>query len=228
MATKAEKEAAEAAAKLAAETKPEETTEVPTGVLQEMMKKLNDLEIQVENGNAKTAGLEELLNSKPSEEGGTKLREKKNYEPSFRMVRIRQYPMAGDHTNLGYVVGWTNRGAYQEVDRTGVTPQYVDFIDVIFLDHERNEEGKLKAEKVKLLDLFTKGIQVKCKIKNIKREEVKIPTGEEIDVTVYDPLHGMMGTGEIIDGYITQSDMVYTIEIPGRLESVDIDSNYVN
>lgn len=228
MATKAEKEAAEAAAKLVAETNPEETTVVPTSLLQEMMKKMTNLELQVENGNAKTAGLEEMLANKPSEEGGNKLREKKNYEPKFRSLRIRQYPMGNDHTNLGYVVGWTNRGAYQEVDRTGVTPQYVDYIDVIFLDHERNEENKLKAEKVRLIDLFTKGVQVTCRIKNIKREEVKIPTGEEIDVTVYDPLHGMMGTGEIIDGYVTQSDIVYTIEIPGRLEPVEIDSNYVN
>lgn len=208
--------------------KPEDVTQVPTSLLEALQKQLSDLQIQVENGNAKTAGLEELLANKPSEEGGNKLREKKNFEPKFRTVRIRQYPMGGDHTNLGYVVGWTNRGAYQEVDRTGVKPEYVDFIDVIFLGNERNEEGKIKAERVKLYDLFTKGVQVPCKIQKIERHENKIPTGEEIDVTVYDPLHGMMGTGEVIDGYVIQSDIVYTIEIPGRAEPVEIDGTYVN
>lgn len=208
--------------------KSEELTQVPTSLLEALQKQLSDLQIQVENGNAKTAGLEELLQNKPSEEGGNKLREKKNFEPKFRTVRIRQYPIMGDHANLGYVIGWTNRGAYQEVDRTGVTPQYVDFIDVIFLGQERNEEGKLKAEKIKLIDLFTKGVQVACKIQKIERHENKIPTGEEIDVTVYDPLHGMMGTGEVIDGYVIHSDIVYTIEIPGRAESVEIDGTYVN
>lgn len=206
----------------------EETTNVPTSLLEELLKKVSNLENQAEDNAAKTAGLEELLN-KPAEEGlPNKLREKRNFEPTFHTVRITQYPMGGDHTKLGYVVGWTNRGSYQEVDRSGVSPQYVDFIDVIFLDNERDADGKLKAERIKTMDLKTNGVQVKCRIKSVNRQEIKVPTGEEIDVTVFDPTHGMMSTGDIIDGFWVKSDIVYTIEIPGRVEPVEIDATYVN
>lgn len=208
--------------------KPEEdVVEVPLSLLTKMQEQMAELERKVEEGEAKNAGIEELLAKGVSAEGETKLREKKSFEPKFRTVRIRKYPKAGG-PELGYVIGWTNKGAYQEVDRSGVSPQIVDYIDVIFLGDEKTKEGKIKAEKIKLLDLFNFGVQVHCKIVNTKRNDEKIPTGEEIDVTVFDPQHGLVSTGDKIDGYVTMSDIQYTIQIPGVTGDVVVDGTFVN
>ncbi len=179
---------------------------------------------------AARAGLEEIVQAQAEADasGKPKIRERKNFEPQFRTVRIRKFPIAGDVTNLGYVVGWTSRGAYQEVDRTGVSPQVVDFLDVIFLNHERNGEGKLQAEKVKLLDFLNKSEPVHCKIVKIDRRDEKVPTGEEIDVRTFDPAHGLVDTGEKIDGYVMVSEISYTVQIPGIAEPVVIDGRYLN
>lgn len=205
----------------------EDVVEVPLNLLTKMQEQMAELERKVEEGEAKNAGLEEMFSKGVSSEGETKLREKKNFEPKFRTVRIRKYPKAGG-PELGYVVGWTNRGAYQEVDRSGVSPQVVDYIDVIFLGDEKSKDGKIKAEKIKLLDLFNNGIQVHCKIVSTKRNDEKIPTGEEIDITVFDPQHGLISTGEKIDGYITMSDIQYTIQIPTVSGDVVVDGAFVN
>lgn len=175
---------------------------------------------------ANQAGMQQLLSKADADE--PKLREKKDFAPKFRTVRLRQYPMKGIHDDLGYVVGWTNRGAYQVVDRSGVSPIVVDMIDVIFLDHERDKDGKMQAEAIPLLSLFNKGIQVHCKILEQNREDVKVPTGEEIDITVYDPQHGLRATGEKIDGWVAHSEISYTIQIPGRAEPYKIDGMFVN
>lgn len=178
---------------------------------------------------AKMAGLEELLQAGAGAEvdGSGKLRERKNYEPKFRTVRIRKYPMANKFDDLGYVVGWSSRGAYQEVDRTGISPQIVDFVDVAFLGHEKNEEGKLQYEKIKLLDLLNKGEQIHCKILEAKNNPRKEPTNEEINVTVWDPQHGLVATGDMIDGYTAFTDTSFVIEIPG-VGKAEIDGMYVN
>ncbi len=207
---------------------PEEKVEVPSSFIVEMQEKMAKMEQEIEDGKAKQAGMEELLSAKASTEGETKLRTKRSYEPAFHTVGIRKFPIAGDDTNLGYIIGWTSRGAYQEVDRSGITPQFVDFIDVIFLGHEKTEDGKIKAEKIKLLDFYAKGIKVNCKIVGVDRKEVAIPTGEEIDVTTFDPAHGLVATGEKIDGFVTQSEITYKIQIPGVAEIVEIDQLYVN
>lgn len=200
---------------------------VPENVLTKIQEQLSDQELKMTELENKNAGLEELL-AKAGTAGETKLREKKNFEPKFRTIRVRKYPMAGDVEKMGYIVGWSSRGAYQEVDKTGISPQIVDYIDVIFLGNERSTNGKLQAEKIKLLDFMNKGIQINCKILEQKREEKAVPTGEEINVSVFDPQHGLITTGDIIDGYVTYSDIQYKIQIPGVTEPVWIDALYAN
>lgn len=205
-----------------------ETVEVPLKTLAKMQEQMAELERKVEEVEGKNAGLEEAFSKGASTEGEQKIREKKTFEPKFRTVRIRKYPVAGDVENMGYVVGWTNRGAYQVVDKSGVSPQVVDMIDIIYLGQERGADGKLKAEQVKLLDLMNRGVQVHCKIISNKKTNRAEPTGEEIDVSVYDPQHGLITTGEKIDGYVTYSDVTYTIQIPGVVGETEIDGMFVN
>lgn len=198
--------------------------------LSEILRKQSDMEQERENDRARMAGLEEMLESTKgaSTVGGDKLRERKTFEPAFRTVRLRKYPIAGDPEKLGYVVGWTSRGAYQKVDRTGVSPVMVDYVDVLFLGHERNAEGVLQAEAIPLLDLLNRGEQVHCKIINVEKTPRQVPTGEEIGVSSWDPQHGLVSTGETIDGYVAFTDVKYTIQIPDHAESVIIDGKYVN
>lgn len=210
--------------------KEEETVQVPLKDITAIQERMANLEREVEEGKAKNAGLEEMFGTiKGAEtESQEKLRGKKTYEPKFRVARVRKFPIAGDSNNLGYVVGWTNKGAYQEVDRTGVTATIVDFIDVIFLGQEKTPEGKIKAEKVRLLDLMNKSEQVYCKILEMKREDKPVPTGEEINITTWDPQHGLVQTGEMIDGYVVYSDIQVKVQVPGIKEEVWIDAKFLN
>lgn len=223
------KENDDAAAGSATAPVEEEFVKIPLADLAQMQKQMAELERKDEERVAQMAGLESMIADGKSAEvsGDGKLREKKSYEPKFRTVRIRKFPIKGDVTNMGYVVGWTSRGAYQEVDRSGISPQVIDMIDVIFLGHERNEKGTLQAEKIKLLDLLNKGEQVYCKIVSVKRDDKKVPTGEEIDVTMWDPQHGLVATGDKIDGFVGVSDFKYTIEVPG-VGQAEVDGLYVN
>lgn len=213
---------------MAEEKKEKKLVEVPAETLLAMQEQMAAMEQKIADNEAKSAGIEEIL-AKTAEAGTEpKLREKKNFEPKFRTVRLRKYPIGGDIENLGYVIGWTNRGAYQVVDRSGVSPQVVDMIDIVFLGQERNEKGKIKAESVKLLDLYNNGQQVHCKIIEQKREEIKTPTGEEIDITVFDPAHGLTSTGEKIDGFVVESEIKYKLQVPGVDEPIWIDASFVN
>jgi len=213
---------------MAEETKEDKKVTVSAKTLLQMQEQMAQMEQKLADQEAKSAGIEEIM-SKAAEAGTEpKLREKKNFEPKFRTVRLRKYPIAGDIDNQGYIVGWTSRGAYQTVDRSGVRPETVDMIDVVFLGQERNAEGKIKAESIKLLDLYNNGHQVHCKILEQKREEIKTPTGEEIDVTVFDPAHGLMATGDKIDGFIVNSEIKYKLQIPGVEEPLWIDATFCN
>lgn len=203
----------------------DDKVEVPLKLLTEMQKQLAALEKSDTDKEAKIAGLEQSM-SKADTTDAPKLRERKNFEPKFHTVRLRKYPKAGGD-ELHYVIGWTNKGAYQEVDRTGVAPQVIDFIDIIYLGDETTKDGKIKAEKVKLLDFLNKGQQVHCKILETKVEPVKVPTGEVINVTVFDPQHGMVSTGDEIDGYVVQSDTKFRVQVLGHGE-VLIDGEFVN
>lgn len=207
----------------------EQTVTVPLKMLTDIQEGLARAEQAAADAEARAAGVETLVANQAGADplGEAKIREKKTFEPKFRTVRIRKYPMAGDVTNPGYVIGWTSRGAYQEVDRSGVSPQIVDYIDIFFLGNDRTEDGKLKAEKVKLLDLLNKSEQVNCKIIKTVREDKIHPTGEEISVTSWDPQHGLIDTGEKVDGFYKQSDITYTIAVPGNGE-IEIDAEFVN
>jgi hypothetical protein len=205
----------------------EKMVQVPEASLTKLQEQMAEMERKDAEKDAKLAGLEELLAKGATPEGAPALREKKNFEPKFRTVRIRKYPIAGG-PDLGYVIGWTSRGAYQMIDKSGISPQVIDYIDIIFLGQEKTKDGKIKAEQVKLLDLLNKGSQVHCKVIDMKHEKKKIPTGEEIDVTVFDPQHGLIATGDKIDGFIVQSEIEYTIQIPGIEKPVVIDSAFLN
>lgn len=202
--------------------------EVEAEVLLKMQEQMAEMERKQVDMEAKNAGLEALVAANVSTGGENKLKEKKSFEPKFRTVTISKYPIAGDENNLGYVVGWTSKGAYQEVDRSGITPQIVDYMDVIFLGQEKTAGGKIKAEKIKLLDLMNNGKQVNCKIVDTEKKEVKVPTGEEIDVSVYDPAHGLVATGDKVDGYYAYSEIKYKVNIPGVAEEVWVDSLFCN
>lgn len=211
--------------------KQEGNIEVPMKLLTAMQEQMADLERKVAEGEAQRAGLEEMVNKAAetnSASGDAKLRTKRDFTPKFRTVRLRKFSVDGNPDNGKFVIGWTNRGAYQEVDRTGIAPQYVDFIDVIFLGDEKTKENKIKAVKVRLLDLLNNGNQVHCKILEGKKEAKTAPTFEEIEVSTFDPNHGLMSTGETIDGYITYDDIKYKIQVPGFAEPVWIDGIYAN
>jgi len=205
----------------------DDETKIKASDLQKVMESIAELERKNAELEAKQAGMSELIGKADASE--PKLREKQNFEPKFRTVRIRKYPMKGNYEDLGYVIGWSNRGAYQMVDRTsGIAPTIVDMIDVQFLGHEKDEKGKLQFEAVPLLSLYNKGVQVHCKIIKTERQEVKVPTGEEISVTVYDPKHGMTATGDKIDGWVAHSEITYTIQIPGVEGETKIGELFVN
>ena len=206
----------------------EKNVEIPAALLTSMQEQMAEMERKLVDNDAKMAGLEEIALKSASANGEPKLREKKTFEPKFRTVRLKKYPIAGDDTNLGYVIGWTNKGAFQEVDRTGPVPQVVDMIEIIFLGHERTTDGKLRAEKIKLLDLLNKGLPVHCKILSEKKEKREVPTGEEIHCTTFDPQHGLIDSGDVIDGYVAYTDITLTLQIPGVEKPLEIDSLYVN
>lgn len=195
-------------------------------MVKEMQKKMTDLEVKVEEGASKNAGLEELFRTAdPS--GEPKLREKKNFEPKFHTVRLRKYPVAGDFDNQDFIVGWTERGAYQQIDTSGISRQVVDYIDIFFLNGGKTEDGKRKAERVKLLDIMNNGNQIVCKILEEKKETKRVETGEEIEVSTFDPIHGLIATGDKVDGYCTYSEISYKVAIPGT-EGVWIDAKFCN
>lgn len=203
---------------------------VDSKMLTTVMEQMADLEKKVADSNAKNQGLEELFTQATGDKdpsGNKRLREKKNFEPAFRTVRVRKYPIMGDIENMGYVIGWTDRGAHQKVDRTGVSPQIVDFIDVVFLGHEKDENGKLKAEEIPLLSLLN-APQIHCKILEVKVNPEKVPTGEEISISVFDPKHGLVSTGEIIDGWVAFTNRSYVIQIPGIADPVTVDEKFLN
>lgn len=206
-----------------------ETVEVPLKVLTDMQEQLSRLEANETEREAQMAGLKEALETSQGAAtiGEPKLREKKNFEPKFRQLRLRKYPIAGDRDNMGIVSGWTSRGAYQEVDTTGVARTIVDYIDIIFLGHEKTKEGKIKAEKVRLLDFLNNGVQEWFKILEVKVEQRPEPTNEEIDVSVWDPQHGLVSTGEKVDGYTMYTDRTYKIAVPGHGE-VWVDAEFAN
>lgn len=196
-----------------------------TGVLE----KLADMEKAVADADAKRAGLEAMFAEQQDTNtvGEKKLRERKTFEPAFRTVTLKKMPIAGNPEDTGYVIGWTSRGAYQKVNRDGVAPVVVDYVDVFFLGRERNKEGMLQAESIPLLTLLN-APEVTCKVLEIKKVPRKEPTGEEIRVTEFDMNHGQQETGDIIDGWVAFTDITLVIQVPGQPDPIEVDEKYVN
>lgn len=206
-----------------------ETMTVPTALLRQLQEQLAQADMDREADRGRMAALEAMVDDVKGADtlGEEKLREKKNFEPKFRTLRLRKMAMKGEEDNQGIVIGWTQKGAYQKVDRSGVAPQMIDYIDIFFLGHERNADGVLQAETVKLLDLLS-APQIACKILKMEKDFHKEPTGEEINVTVFDPAHGLISSGDTIDGWIGFTDVKYTIQVPNVIEPVEVDGMFVN
>lgn len=204
--------------------KDEEMASVPMSILKDIQERLAAAEIKAESKDGIIEGLKSMLEEKADSKGEETLRKRKDFTPKFRSVRLRKYPVNGDASKLDYIVGWTERGAYEEVDRNGLSPQMVNYIEVFFLSQPK------KAEKIRILDMLNKGIQVSCKVvkDNVPESKKIVGTGEEISVSVFDPHHGMVSTGEIVDGFTTYHDSEYLVEIPGSDEPVWISGRFLN
>jgi len=206
---------------MAAEKEEDKAVSVPSSVLADIQKRMTDLEIAAESKDGIIEGLKTMLEEKADSKGDEKLRKRRDFTPKFRTVKMRRYPVNGDPAKLDYVIGWTDRGAFEEVDRSGLSPQMVNYMEIIFMTQPK------KAEKVKILDLLNRGIQVSCKVAEEKRRVKEVPTGEEISVSMFDPQHGMISTGEVVDGMTTYHDTDYLIEIPGS-DPVWINGKFLN
>lgn len=201
------------------------------------------LEKKLADETARREGLEAMFAEKSTDVMDEKgLRRRKTFDPAFRTVAIKKFQLGEGAEDFRYVIGYTNRGAYQKVDKSGLAPVNVDYIDVILLGDERDENGKLKAVTVPLLTLINSP-EVDCKILETKdytgkpfrltypatgQGEKLMPTGEEIAATTFDPKHGLIQTGEMIDGYVGFTDLTFVIQIPGVSDPLEIDSKYVN
>lgn len=211
------------------------------GIQEQMAAMASDLE----NEKLKRAGLEEMFAAESGKATEPGLRERKNTEPTFRTVFLRKYDPtnSGDPEKEDYVVAWTPRGAYRKwVDNGSGNKEQVEYIDVIFLNGE-TKDGKVQAVSVPALDVINSGRRVACRVLDVKdfkgnsfkatypqtgQAERKVATGEEISITTWDPKHGLVDTGEMIDGWVAFSDLTYQVQIPGRAEPYDIDSRFVN
>ncbi|MBK3666181.1 hypothetical protein JJE66_33790 [Bradyrhizobium diazoefficiens] len=206
--------------------KDKKTVEVPQAQLTEIMEKLSSLEIANADKDAKIAGLMAATET-AAPVGETPLRQKKTFEPAFRVVRLKKIPFNGDPEDKRIVVGWTKRGSYQKVDRSGVAPELVDYMQVIFLGHEKDADGNMQAFEVRTLDLYN-AESVVCKIEKESINRHKEPTGEVIPVVIYDPKHGNVLTGEHVDGWTEEFDNTLAISIPGVKDPVVISSKFAN
>lgn len=205
-------------------------------------------EKDTEDMRARMAGLEQMV--RDGAEGADKPKHRKEFTPAFRTVTLKKMAMNGEYENEGYVIGWTNRGAYHKIDRSGVSAVAVDYIDVLFLGHERNKEGKLQAESVPLLSLLSCP-EVTCKVLEVRDHEGKPYkiryqpmidpdigldrdgerreyTGEKIRVKTFDPKHGLQETDDTIEGWVAFTDLTFLIQIPGIEEPIEIDSKFCN
>lgn len=220
--------------------------------LASVLERTAQLEKDVADGEAKRAGLEAMMleNKDADTTGEKKLRERKKFEPAFRTVGMKKYPIGGDPENLGIVIGWTPRGAYQKVDKSGVSAQIVDFIDILYYGDKGIKDGKPWGESVPLLSLLG-APEIVCKVLQVKdfegqpmklrysplvdpdlssdrQGEEKIPTGESITIREFDPKHGLIDTGEAIDGWVGFTNLTFVLQLPGVTEPVEVDGKFVN
>lgn len=218
---------------------------VSAKTLEAIQEQMATMATEIENEKLKRAGLEEMFAAESGKTTEPGLREKKNTEPTFRTVSLRKYDPAhtGDPESEKFIIGWTPRGAYRKAVDNGLGgKEFVEYLDVIFLDSEK-VDGKVQAIAVPALDVMNSGRRVVCRVLDIKdykgqsfkptypqtgQAERKVGTGEEISVTTWDPKHGLVDSGEVIDGWVAFSDLTFIVQIPGRTDPLEIDQRFVN
>lgn len=221
-------------------------TVVSTKTLEAIQEQMAAMATDLENEKLKRMGLEDLFAAESGKTTEPGLREKKNIEPTFRTVYLRKYDPtnSGDPDKEDFIVGWTPRGAYRKpVDNGLGGKEFVEFLDIILLNSEKTKDGKIQAISVPALDVMNNGHRVACRIADIKdykgnsfkptypqtgQAERKVATGEEISVTTWDPRHGLIDSGEMVDGWVAFSDLTFLVQIPGRAEPYEIDQRFVN
>lgn len=220
-------------------------TVVPVKTIEAIQEQMATMAIELENTKLKAAGLEDLFAAESGKTAEPGLREAKNTEPAFRTVSLRKYDPSnsGDPEKEDFIIAWTPRGAYRKwVDNGSGSKEQVDYLDVIFLNGKK-DGAKVEAVSVPAIDVMTSGRRVLCRVLDIKdykgrsfkptypatgQAERKIATGEEMQITSWDPKHGLVTTGETIDGWIGVSDLTFVIQVPGHAEPLEIDSRFVN
>lgn len=192
--------------------------EVSESMLKELMAKQLKLEQELA---ATTAAL--LV--KDVEEGRKDIRELESLEEKYKnkRIRLRKVTLLNDkgEDKGGIVIGWSKRGSYEVWDKSGPNIVAVNMMDVEFL----NNPGKLVTIKASQL---SGGEQIWCD--EVKRDVIKKKhkTGEEIEVTEFDTVHGRLPTGVIIDGYYETHEGTITLKVPGHDEPVTIDTMFAN
>lgn len=218
---------------------------VSAKTLETIQEQMATMATDLENEKLKRAGLEELFAAESGKTTEPGLREKKNMEPAFRTVSLRKYDPtnSGDPDKEDFIVAWTPRGAYRKAVDNGLGgKEFVEYLDVIFLNGEK-KDGKVQAVSVPALEVMNSGRRVMCRVLDIKdykgqsfkptypqthQAERKVATGEEIQITTWDPKHGLVTSGETIDGWVAFSDLTFVIQVPGHSEPLEIDQRFCN
>lgn len=201
-----------------ADPKEPKKIEVDESVLTDLMAQLASQKRDIDSLNAKA-----LISD--VEEGKKGLREvedaaakyaKAPHEYSLRMVSMAD--TKGNETKK-LVIGWTAKGCYVKVKDHPNEPETLMY-DVLFYGDEK--AVPITAKK------FKDGERIKCVevSRDIKLE--KHATGEEMEVTQFDPKHGMTATGIIIDGFDQRPEGTYTLQVPGFPDPITVNMNHVN
>lgn len=192
--------------------------EVDESLLLDMQKQIKDLE-------ARTLAAETAALVTAVAEGKKDIREIESLTERFKLkeLTLRKLSITGadGKDKGGIVIGWTPRGAYEVVDKSGANAVLVNMMDVFFLG------GSDKPTTIKASDLV-KGERIKCKEISRDMQVVKHKTGEEIEVSEFKTEHGLVATGTIIDGYYAQPEGTYTVSIPEHDKPVTINQMFFN
>ena len=156
--------------------------------------------------------------------GKKDIRELESLEERFKTKKyyLRKIKIVDDkgEDHGGIVVGWTDRGAYEVVDKSGVSAIMVNYMDVFLL--RKKTPVTVKAMTVK------DGERIECTEVSRDIKIHKHKTGEEIEVMEWDEKHGHLSTGTMIDGYYATPEGTITVSIPGIAEPYTINQKYLN
>lgn len=204
-----------------AETKPNEgdTIVVTKAEMATLLARMDSMEKEL----ASTASLDEV---KAIESGTADIREIENIEEKWKkapkVMHLRSVAMEDPKTKQvvnKVVVGWTKRGCYVKVKDHPNEPETLMY-DVYFYGDK--EPVAITAKK------FLDSPRIKCMEIGRDITVKKYKTGEELEVTEFDPKHGLKSTGTIIDGYYATPEGTYALKVPGINEPVVVNINHVN